>query len=1483
MASAPFNVIRKSLVENVFIRPNSNTKSDWPSRRADLWAMPIPAASGGGMHDDARGKLRYVLFLRGNSPAGYKVYFLMPCFGCFKNKRQEKEEDGNGGDAVARPTENNASQPATVAKLPSSVEKTPSAKNPQQASEPESERAKSATPIVDRWREAFNILPADKQKILKDLGFDRPQSDSVASSIGDLITAVNEKQEECERKFWKVRVGDEDIVLREYTTSIVGWLEKAGDIAIQFAPPQASLPWDMIKSLMKIPVNESEQMCALLATTERIVRITSRGQVYEQVYLSTEPGVSMQSIQKQLEGALLKIYNTSLELLADSGKLLDANTARRTIEAIVNPGKFQGQLSGLKEDEEELLLDVQACEAQRSSDADNTMIDMLKTFNDPILRVDEGVTHLLAHMNESDRIEMLEWISPVPFGKHHDGVSEDRTPGTGDWLLNHQDFRNWERSNSSLLFWLQGLPGTGKTYLTSAVIDRIQSQIASKKEGFAFFYCRKSDESRSQAQSILQSLVRQLSTSTNHPESVQTKLRDAVKEARDKGTNFRLQQCKEQILTSLNIYAKSTLVIDALDECDPNTRDELIAALNSFILDAEKPVKIFVSSRPDPSIAPEFESSPHLGMRAGDNQDDIRMYLDVTLDKQARRVAVLKRMKDEIMTKLLEGAQGMFQWAVLQVQQLAKCQSAASVRERLNKLPASLAEAYDEVWDQINSLEENDKMLAIRALHWAAAAFKPLTTPEMLSAIRMNPNRAMIPVDEMLDESGLLSLCNGFLTIDSQLQVWRFPHLSVQEYLESEGHVSISQGHLDAGMVSLSYFMRAYEDNGQEEEAEIQGLEDSGEDEGPPRETDDWFGTMHPFHIYMRHCWPLHVQRANGTAMRELSTLLKTFLGSPEESSVQYRRWYKKTLQDFLAPYLRSGYEYCWDRHFNNDDLRDVLQELLPANASHLPSVFAMCRFAFDSILLDWWETAKIDISSVNVNGHHLLAIAARAGSLQICKWLLSRQVEVNSRCYGRHHGTALVAAASQGHTALVKYLVEVGAEVDMLLVDGEGLFNNALEAAIDSGNVETTRYLIQEAGADIDVRLPRSPHGCALGAAAAISGTAMVKTLLDNGADVNKRVDSAIGETALNIKVWNQELASVKYLVQVAKADVNHCNPLQYAASMCRDPRIPLFLVQAGADVNAQAVAGIYGSPLAAASSNSSHSETLKMLLEAGADPNLPLLTGDFETALAVGCGQGGPEVVQCLLAAGADPNTTLTRGRFGSALATAAYESIDVEIIKALVEAGADINMQLEHGDFGCALAAGGAGRDYGDIEVFPYLVEAGAEINMPLKHGIFGSPFAATVWGRQFEKIQLLVDKGADVNMPLPNNDFPNPLAMVAAFTWGEGTVEYICGLGVDVNPKHPGNRYGSPLIAAAVFGQRECVEYLIEHGAEVNTRYEESRYATALQAAKADFAAEDKQWMVRFFGGDMDDVEEIVAEWSEEKPAIVELLLQRGASV
>ncbi|KAJ5725262.1 uncharacterized protein N7483_006619 [Penicillium malachiteum] len=166
--------------------------------------------------------------------------------------------------------------------------------------------------VKDSWREALQSLPLEKQEALKAMGLDQLESGSVNFSFNDLVEIVNERQKECESKFWRI----------------------------------------------SIPLGESEQMAALLGTTEKIVRIICRGQAYEEIYLNPKSQGSFDSVTKNLETGLIKIYATSLDILADAGTLFSKNTAQRTFEAIVNPEKASGALSDIDEQETQLLLDI---------------------------------------------------------------------------------------------------------------------------------------------------------------------------------------------------------------------------------------------------------------------------------------------------------------------------------------------------------------------------------------------------------------------------------------------------------------------------------------------------------------------------------------------------------------------------------------------------------------------------------------------------------------------------------------------------------------------------------------------------------------------------------------------------------------------------------------------------------------------------------------------------------------------------------------------------------------------------------------------------------------------------------------------------------------------------------------------------------------------------------------------------------------------
>ncbi|KAJ6183789.1 hypothetical protein N7519_005090 [Penicillium mononematosum] len=1368
----------------------------------------------------------------------------------------------------AKPAQGNTAKPQPVSAPAAPAAKLP----PVESTELPAEEKPAEKPDApkDLWVEALNSLPESKQEALKKMGFNQSsaQSGSVESSIEDLVGVVNQRQEECEKKFWKVKVGGEEIVLRDYTNNIVDWLGKAGDIAVQFAPPQAAIPWSVIKSVMQIPVIEGEQMAAMLATTEKVVRVISRGQVYESVYLRNKPATD--SLSKNLQSALTTIYTTSLDVLAESASLFSKNTATRTLEAILSPGKVSGSISAISEQEDDLLRDVSACEVRRSANADDSMIEMLNALNAPMKRVDENIQHLLQNMDEEQRIKMLEWISSIPFGKNHNNVKEKRTPGTGEWLLQTEDFATWEQSDSSI-FWLQGSPGTGKTYLTSAVIDRIQDRLSNtpKNEGFAFFYCDKNEPPRAQALSILQSIVRQLSTTAKSPESTQKKLCELYNRCRNAGSTFSLEQCKEQIQASMDIYEKTTIVIDAMDECDTDTRDELIDALDTFVSQSnERHIKIFISSRPDHDIQVRLQTAPNIDINASDNRGDVQKYLDVELDKLAKKTPSIGRLKAKILDTLLERCQGMFQWAALQVHQIQKCKTESSVWKRLENLPDDIQKAYDEAWSQIEDLEEPDKVLTYRAMLWVMAAERPLSTSQLICAVRVNTKGEVPTLADEIDEQGLLSLCNSLLTIDSQQKVWRFAHLSVREYLETKMQWTLPRANFHAASACLSWLITMY-DKDDNNEIDLSGWK------GQP-EPGDIFHLMHPFHLYMRHHYVV--------------LLLKTFLGSPEESSKQYRKWYEVIKDDLerivdvaqgtdeFHFYLEAGgftkeeFDTCDFNQAQHPEYGEFESELGPSDAA----IYAMCHLSFAAILSDWWENAEFDVSRVNERGHNLLTIAARVGCTSICKTLVEKGADLNQQVEGQDYGSALHAAAHRGHTETVKYLVEVGANVNMTVENGE--HGNALIAALAAEKVDTAKFLIQKAGADVnkthtleeeeeDEDLDPVVVLTPIALAAKINGTELLKILVDAGADVNVLEQSG---NPISAAIKSRNFEGVKYLIQKAKADVNlpisegnFRTFLERASTDSRNLEIVKWLVEAGAEVN-PSECGENGTPLAAAARgtnsarNASSIEIVKYLVNAGADVHkgddesspvsLAVLAHDikvlkylievggelnvqkeFEQSIKHGFFEG----VKYLIEKGANVNKPLSDGDYGTALEYAAAKDTTLEITKALVEAGADVNLLSENGVYGSPLAAAAASFLGGIVDTVKYLIQKGADVNLSLPHGNYGNALTAAVASScNVEVVECLVEAGADANALPEHGNYGS--ALEAAVVSG---VQALVGAGADVNLPIKNGDYGSALAVAASEWDVEVVQVLLDAGADVNMPLDNGDYRSALAAAKA----------------------------------------------
>jgi hypothetical protein len=60
-------------------------------------------------------------------------------------------------------------------------------------------------------------------------------------------------------------------------------------------------------------------------------------------------------------------------------------------------------------------------------------------------------------------------------------------------------------------------------------------------------------------------------------------------------------------------------VLDALEECEPDSRWQLIKMMEDLLSKSKRPIKIFISSWPDGDIRDSFLSWPNIEIQATDN------------------------------------------------------------------------------------------------------------------------------------------------------------------------------------------------------------------------------------------------------------------------------------------------------------------------------------------------------------------------------------------------------------------------------------------------------------------------------------------------------------------------------------------------------------------------------------------------------------------------------------------------------------------------------------------------------------------------------------------------------------------------------------------------------------------------------------------------------------------------------------------------
>ncbi|KAK0355679.1 hypothetical protein LTR02_006900 [Friedmanniomyces endolithicus] len=382
------------------------------------------------------------------------------------------------------------------------------------------------------------------------------------------------------------------------------------------------------------------------------------------------------------------------------------------------------------------------------------------------LKVDEVLatgrsTHVMIEQSTTNtqRDKAYQWLSPPDPSTNHNKALQQRHAGTGHWFVKGETFSSFKDGAVPIL-WLHGIPGCGKTVLSSTIIEDLRGSSGTTATALLYFYFVFDDQRKQTFDSALRSLVCQMAHQSDSAF-------DQLDHLRRNGQPS-TQDLSQTLEKMLNGGGRVTIALDALDEC--TTRDELLKWIQQLIASKSGSVQMIVTSRKEYDINLVLEKfvgqEATIPLQQDDVDVDIGAYVHARIrtDSDWERWRSKPQVQHDIEVGLMEKAKGMFRWAACQLDSLAKCVSRPQLNQALATLPATLDGTYARILDQIPDEYRQDSIRLLQVLTWSP---RPLRIEELVDflAVDLHNEPGFDVENRMPVPREIARLCSSLVTI----------------------------------------------------------------------------------------------------------------------------------------------------------------------------------------------------------------------------------------------------------------------------------------------------------------------------------------------------------------------------------------------------------------------------------------------------------------------------------------------------------------------------------------------------------------------------------------------------------------------------------------------------------------------------------------------------------------------------------------------
>ncbi|KAH8646721.1 NACHT and WD domain protein [Xylariales sp. PMI_506] len=440
--------------------------------------------------------------------------------------------------------------------------------------------------------------------------------------------------------------------------------------------------------------------------------------------------------------------------------------------------------------------------------------------------------------------------------------------GSCQWILQRPSYLEWKDLSltGSKLLWLTGLPGAGKSVLSTFIINSLQNEDVDN----CFYYFFKSEHQTKRSVSYMLSSIAYQTALASRP------FRDQLLEKYDSGgvpsgrqkASSIWESVFESILFRQRFEQPIFWVIDGFDEAD---HPQLLLKLVSK-LQVNTQFRILFVSRPMSKIALHTFSNidvVHDSITIRDTYDDIRAYALAEISTTIHN----EEACEDVCNRVLQKAEGSFLWTTLVINQLKEnWHTQEDINQVLSNLPDGMELLYTRMMNSIADQPARPRLIASRILTWALCAFRPLELSELEVALAHE-------FGEFLSlNTTVTQTCGNFIRVERSRVI--LIHGTARNFLQSRTEelplsIDYSQGHEHISETCLNFLMDPkYNWKRALAQSHPTGKAMDGRF-GQVTRRPTWFDN-HPFFSYAILCWSYHISLAPSSS--RLAALVHEFL-----------------------------------------------------------------------------------------------------------------------------------------------------------------------------------------------------------------------------------------------------------------------------------------------------------------------------------------------------------------------------------------------------------------------------------------------------------------------------------------------------------------------------------------------------------------------------------------------------------------------------